>query len=127
MCEEIMAEVAGCRLPRRPGLLNGFSRRKIKGELYPALVPDMEGAVEGLVYSNLSASAWERLDKFEGDMYFRQEISIKLEDSAMMPAITYVVKPDYLTLVEETEWDFTDFLRNKKTSFQKSYKGYRLL
>lgn len=91
------------------------------------LVPDRDGFVKGLVYSNLPTPAWGRLDKFEGNLYFRQEMSITLENGAMVLAATYVVKPDYLAQVEPTEWDFTDFLRNRKTRFQKSYEGYRAL
>ena len=38
MCEDIMQDVAGCRLSCVPAELRGYSRRRVRGEHYPALV-----------------------------------------------------------------------------------------
>jgi gamma-glutamylcyclotransferase (GGCT)/AIG2-like uncharacterized protein YtfP len=127
MCEDIMEEVSGCRLSYVPGTVRGYSRRSVRGEHYPALVLDEEGRVEGVVYRNLPNSAWDRLDRFEGEMYVRQPVQIELNDGATLPATTYVVRPEFLHRLEESEWDFANFLCNGKERFRRDYRGYQQL
>jgi gamma-glutamylcyclotransferase (GGCT)/AIG2-like uncharacterized protein YtfP len=127
MCEDIMRDVSGCPLTQVPGTLIGFSRRRVKGELYPAIIADAESVVEGVVYRDVPHVAWERLDRFEGRMYLRQPIQIEVNDSALLYAETYVVKPEFVDYLEPYEWDFEKFLQNDKASFQRSYKGYRAI
>jgi gamma-glutamylcyclotransferase (GGCT)/AIG2-like uncharacterized protein YtfP len=127
MCDEIMREVAGCCPSHVPGALRGYRRRCVKGELYPALAPDGQGHVEGVVYRNIPDSAWDRLDRFEGEMYTRQLAQIELHDGGTLPAGIYVVQPEFLDRLDESEWDFARFLQNGKTGFQRHYKGYQVL
>jgi gamma-glutamylcyclotransferase (GGCT)/AIG2-like uncharacterized protein YtfP len=127
MCEDIMGEVSGCRLSFVPGTLRGYSRRSVRGEHYPALVPHEEGCVEGVVYRNVPDSAWERLDRFEGEMYARQPVQIELNDGVTLLADTYVVKPEFLDHLDPSDWHLADFLRNGKARFQRYYKGYQSL
>jgi len=127
MCDDIMREVSGCRLSHVPGTLKGYSRRSVKVESYPALVPDKEGRVEGVVYRNMPNSAWDRLDRFEDEMYARQLVQIELNDGTTLLAATYVVSPEFLDHLEQSDWDFADFLRNGKARFQRHYKGYQSL
>lgn len=127
MCDDIMREVSGCRLSHVSGTLKGYSRRSVKDEPYPALVPDEEGLVGGVVYRNVPNSAWDRLDRFEDEMYARQLVQIELNDGTTLLAATYVVSPEFLDHLEQSEWDFADFLRNGKAKFQRHYKGYQSL
>ena len=127
MCEDIMQEVSGLHLFHVVGILKGYSRRRVKGEYYPALVPDEEGRVEGVVYRNVSHSAWDRLDRFEGEMYTRESVKIELTNGVTLPAGTYVVRPEFLDYLDQCDWDFGDFLRNGKARFQNHYKGYQSL
>jgi len=69
MCDSIMREVSGFDLPAVPGTLKGYCRRSVKGELYPAIMPYRGGCVEGVIYRCVPGLAWERLDRFEGEMY----------------------------------------------------------
>ncbi len=127
MCQDIMEDVSGCRLSYLAGVLRGYSRRAVKGEHYPALVPSENGYVEGVVYRNLPDSAWERLDRFEGEMYIRQLVRVELNDETNLLAATYVIHPEFKNHLEASGWNFTDFLRNGKNHFQKDYKGYKKL
>jgi gamma-glutamylcyclotransferase (GGCT)/AIG2-like uncharacterized protein YtfP len=129
MCDEIMREVAGCCPLHLPGMLRGYRRRCVKGELYPALVPDSEGCVEGVVYRNVPDPAWDRLDRFEGEMYARQPGLIELGDGEFLPAATYVVRPEFRDRLDHAtaDWDFAHFLQHGKLSFQRHYKGYQSL
>jgi len=93
MCKDIMEEISGCRLTSASGILRGCRRRSVKGEPYPALVLAGGGFVEGVVYRNLPLSAWERLDRFEGEMYIRQPVRVELKDGTVLPAETYCSAP----------------------------------
>lgn len=127
MCEDIMQEVSGCRLSPVPGILKGYSRRSVKNEYFPGLVSNAESRVEGVAYSDVPDSAWDRLDRFEGQMCARRLVQIELNDGATLPAATFVVKPQFLVRLEPSEWNFADFLRYGKANFQKNYKGYKAL
>ncbi|MDY6990752.1 MAG: gamma-glutamylcyclotransferase family protein [Thermodesulfobacteriota bacterium] len=127
MCDDIMEEVSGFHLAYVVGILKGYSRWCVKGEHYPALVPDEEGRVEGVVYQNLSNGAWDRLDRFEGEMYTRESVEVELADGTTVPAAAYVVRAEFLNHLDQADWDFEDFLRNGKARFQNHYKGYQSL
>lgn len=119
-----MREVSGFELSSMPGVLKGFSRWSVKGEKYPALVPDERGRVDGLVYRDVPNLAWDRLDRFEGEMYARRIVQIELTDGNSLLAAAYIVQPDFLDQLDSSDWDFADFLRNGKAYFQMRYKGY---
>lgn len=127
MCEDIMHDVAACRVTGEPGILKGFFRHRVKGEHYPALSPDAGGCVEGVLYRGVPEPAWARLDRFEGEMYVRRPVRIELHGGTAVDAETYIVKPALKDLLEATEWDFSEFLRSGKAHFQERYKGYGAL
>jgi gamma-glutamylcyclotransferase (GGCT)/AIG2-like uncharacterized protein YtfP len=127
MCGEIMEEVAGVLPPHGPAILSGYSRWAVQGESYPAVVPDVAGRVEGVVYQNVPDRAWERLDRFEGEMYVRQAVQIELNDGRTLPAETYVARPAFRARLDRREWRYSDFLDHGKAGFQSRYQGYRAL
>jgi len=118
MCGEIMVEVSGCRLSHVFGTLKGYRRRSLIGELYPAIHPDNETTVEGVVYQNVPDWAFDRLDRFEGELYERQPVNIELNRGGVLPVETYVIKEAFLNLLDHTDWDFNDFIANGKASLQ---------
>lgn len=118
MCQDIMEEVTRCCPQRYRGTLMGYNRRSVKGEVYPALVPDEEGTVEGILYKDVPNEAWERLDQFEGEMYSHQSVQITMPDETTLLAETYVILPTFLNYLEEIDWDFEKFLQHDKSGFQ---------
>ena len=127
MCEDIMFGVSGCRLPQAPGTLKGYSRRSVKGEHYPAIVSDKEDTVRGVVYRNVPDSGWERLDRFEGEMYRRQSVAIELDGGEMLYAETYIIQEAFMNRLSQSKWEFDHFITTCKENFQRNYKGYHLL
>ncbi len=124
MCDDIMEEVSGCRLSSVPATLKGCCRRRVTGETYPGLLADPDGRVEGVLYRDVPPSAWERLDRFEGEMYTRQVVQISLRNGESLTASTYVVRPEFSHRLSASEWDFAEFLRSGKRAFQSQYKGF---
>lgn len=123
MCDDIMREVSVFPLSHVPASLKGYSRRRVIGELYPAIIADAESCVGGVVYQDVPDAVWERLDRFEGRMYARQRIQIEVNDGTRLDAQAYIVKPTFTDCLETSEWDFEEFLKHSKANFQKSYKG----
>ncbi len=127
MCSDIMAEVSGTSMPAAPGTLRGYRRLGVKGEHYPAIFPDRDGIVEGVVYLDIPPLAWARLDRFEGEMYSRESVRVALADGTAVAAEAYVIGHGFTDCLENEEWDFAAFLRNGKESFRQWYEGYHAL
>lgn len=117
MCEDIMLKVSGHHLEREPGILKGYSRRSVKKQYYPAIIPEKESFVDGIIYRNIPDSTWNLLDRFEGEMYERHKVTITLANRVLLPAETYVVRPLYEQCLDKTEWDFENFVKNNKANF----------
>ncbi len=127
MCDDIMYDVSGCSPESVSAILDGYSRMSVKGEHYPALVPDQHGRVEGLVYRDLPTLAWKRMDRYEGEMYFRQQVQTELHDGEILIAETYVFRPEFDALLEQYEWDLDKFLKRGKEHFLMHYRGFMSL
>ena len=127
MCDAIMAEVSESHLAHFSATLRGYRRVCVQGEHYPALIPDANRSVEGVVYENVPDSAWIRLDRFEGEMYSREIVKVSRKDGTSVTAETYVARAQFTDLLVDVEWDFAEFLSNNKENFRRSYRGYQLL
>jgi len=124
MCEDIMQEVSGSLPKHRRGDLKEYARRRVRGHVYPGLLQREGNRVDGVVYLDVPASAWERLDRFEGEMYARQAVSIEMDGGGQLTAETYIVRPGYVDRLEEDTWDFSEFLSSGKSKFRAGYVGY---
>ena len=125
MCEDIMQMASGTRRPPIAGILKGYSRRAVKGEHFPALLPDPDSTVEGIIYRNISVAAWGRLDRYENMMYQRNTVQVELDNGVVISAEAYLTRPEYSHLLDESAWDFQYFLRKTKSRFLHNCQGYR--
>lgn len=124
MCDEILAEVSGLQRSGIPAELCGYRRRSVVGASYPGIVPYAADRVDGLLYLALPESVWRRLDRFEGEMYVRQGVRVRLADGGAAMAETYVVRPACRRRLASVDWDFTEFLCRGKPQFRREYRGY---
>ncbi len=127
MCEDIMQAVAGVVPACERAILQGYRRFVVQGEEYPGVLPAEGCLVEGILYYNLSETSWDRLDRFEGEMYGRSRVEVILDDSSRKDAFTYIVKPEYHDRLSNREWSFAGFVEKKKSIFVSSYGGYDAL
>ena len=127
MCEDIMLAVTGHRFSRTPGVLRDYRRRAVKGEAYPGIIPERGRVVEGIVYRDVPDNAWAFLDAFEGEMYQRRIVGVNLADKTFIEAYTYVVRPDFESRLDSSEWDFEKFLQSDKKIFEAYYAGFKAL
>ena len=106
--------------------LFGYQRRKVKGELFPALVPaGMDEFVDGILYFGVGAGDRLRLDRFEGGCYAKKTAVCHLPDKASVSAQVYVFRPEYSSIVSEESWSPQWFGKVGIHRFMRSYEGYR--
>ncbi|MBU1568479.1 MAG: gamma-glutamylcyclotransferase [Proteobacteria bacterium] len=125
MCNDIMHQVAGCRIDYVSATLKDFKRSKIVDEEYPGIVAHPGAEVKGVLYLHLPSTAIARLDIFEGEQYSRQEVQIITAQLAPHMPMSYVIKPEYSHLLTDETWDYRHFLAIGKTKFQKAYLGFQ--
>ena len=122
-----MLAVAGERFDRIEGILRGYERRTITGEVYPGLIPKPGGVVKGIVYREISEAAWALLDAFEGEMYRREIVRVSLADGVSIEAHTYLLRPGFENRLGAGQWDFEEFLRHGRKAFEAQYAGFKAL
>jgi len=127
MCAEIMQQVAGCLPAQGPATLAGFRRCRLRGEEYPAIVGQPDAVVQGVVYFEVSAAAWQRLDRFEGEMYERRAVQVNGPDGRSLAADTYVIRPAFAPLLLPAEWSYAEFLHTGRQRFAAGYAGFAAL
>lgn len=122
----------------RPAVLHAHQRRQVRHADYPAVLPSSpSSSVRGTLVTGLTSGDIWRLDIFEGDMYERRKVrvrvleqkdskadqgeggmgdlSLKEEDNVEgeeVEAETYIwVAPAWQ--LKDQEWDFSEFVRDK--------------
>ncbi|KAF6218887.1 hypothetical protein HO133_005430 [Letharia lupina] len=107
------------RLVIEPATLPQYTRRRVRDCDYPAIVPSSEpgACVRGTYVRGLTRDDQWRLDLFEGSQYERIRLRLHLRDRKRnegeeMEAETYVWAEDTRGL-EDGEWDFEEFSREK--------------
>lgn len=126
------------RVHIRTALLQGYRRHRVKHADYPAIVPCEKSTVRGALVSGLSDGDLERLDIFEGSEYERRKVSARelkyegdmnVEPTAdqigeSVEADTYVwISPK--SRLEEDEWDFEEFVKEKMWAWTGGAGNYR--
>lgn len=119
MCEDIMARVARGHFPATPATLSGYARQTMKKATYPGLRPQSNAVTKGIVYSQLTPQAFHHLDMFEGSMYDRIEVTVKLENKLPTSAYVYVTRAVYHRYLKKEDWDFGAFVTLHKHQFVK--------
>lgn len=120
MCPDILQAVTGKIFKSEKAVLNNFARHLVKQEIYPGLIKNKNEKVEGIVYFNIPDDVWEKLDFFEGEMYFKQNVDIKIFDGTIINAVTYVTKSKFANQLENYDWEYNSFIQNHKNSFLKN-------
>lgn len=102
MRPEIIAGVIGRLVEGRPAVLEGVRRMRVKGAVYPSLIPG-DGEVDGILFKGLTEADLIKLDHFEGDEYERR-IATVLTGEAPVDAQVYFASEKGKALLEDKEW-----------------------
>ena len=114
-----------------PAILPQYTRRRVRCCEYPAIVPSSEpgACVRGTHVRGLTKNDQWRLDVFEGSQYERIRLRLKLLDEkgnevGETKAETYVWAED-ITELEDGEWDFEEFRREKMERWVGDVEEYK--
>ena len=113
----VLLRVAGlARVESQAATLHDYRRGRISGESFPGILAERGECVPGILYRDMPAAAWGRLDRFEGELYVRTKVSVALEDGdpvpgeSAVPAETYVLEPAFASILLPEPWRLEDFL-----------------
>ena len=122
MFEPVWSRVVAGTYDRSEAVLRGYDRKSVHNEVYPVLVPSaFNSQVRGIVYHDVSISDLDRLDKFEGEYYFRKTEQVITLDMAILPAAVYVLKEEYYRIISPQKWDPVHFSTTGIHYFMHSY------
>jgi gamma-glutamylcyclotransferase (GGCT)/AIG2-like uncharacterized protein YtfP len=130
MFERVWQRVVAGRYRRRPALLRGYRRLRVKGETYPALQRDDGAVVSGVLYLGVSDADLAALDAFEGADYRRIQVQVaclpeggdggdRAEQAGLQDADTYLFIAD--DKVEPRPWDPQRFADGEIDAFLRDY------
>jgi gamma-glutamylcyclotransferase (GGCT)/AIG2-like uncharacterized protein YtfP len=106
----VFHRVTGLQRVAQAAMVQGYRRGAVKGATYPAMIESAQGEVEGVVFRDLPAACWTRLDRYEGGLYRRHGCRALLEDGGSLRAQVYLLHPAYLLRLDGRDWDSVRFL-----------------
>ena len=128
MMPDIFGRIVNATYARDPALLFGFERRKVKDDVYPALVPGTnDHRVEGQIIRDLNAVDLARLDLFEGVMYERNPVTVYtgMGFETKAAAETYICRPQFMFMISEECWTLVQFTKMGKKEFLSDFSGWK--
>lgn len=117
MDPDIIARVSGARFRGEPATLHGYARKRLAGEVYPAIFRHAGSLVGGVVYFDVSLEAFARLDRFEGSTYLRVEASAQRANEGHVLAQAYVIAPEYVSQLTDEDWSYSAFAERAREQF----------
>lgn len=127
MFDRVWSSVVDGSYRKTEALLNGYVRKAVKGEVYPAICPSASHSeVQGIVYYNVTPADLGRLDVFEGELYCRKTVKVVAVDTGRIFAETYVLKEEHYPISSHLEWSAEKFEKKDIHRFIESYfESYR--
>jgi gamma-glutamylcyclotransferase (GGCT)/AIG2-like uncharacterized protein YtfP len=93
-------------------LVKGYRRYGLHSFVFPAVIEDPKGQVEGLLLSGLSEEDMAILDDYEGDEYCKHSVdvfSLDDPDTLLCTSSLYVWMDEYKHMINGKEWDVSAF------------------
>ncbi|KAF8114401.1 hypothetical protein N665_0038s0025 [Sinapis alba] len=119
-------DIVNIMLERIPEIISvtlpGFKRFRLKGRLYPCVVPSEAGEVHGKVLMGLTDKELASLDAVEGNEYERVTVEVvRTDNSEKFTVKTYLwINKDDPDMYGE--WDFEEWKRLHMPKFMKTIK-----
>lgn len=125
MFEPVWSKVVAGVYGSCASILEGYDRKGLIGEVYPAVVPSAPySQVHGILYRGVEASDLSALDRFEGEYYFRKTEQVITSDREILAAEIYVLKEEYYMLLSPKDWDPDYFSTTNIDIFIHSYRNF---
>jgi gamma-glutamylcyclotransferase (GGCT)/AIG2-like uncharacterized protein YtfP len=108
MLDNVMLRMANREtVPQKiEGEIKGYERLKVVGAHYPGIRKSKaEDVVKGVLWTGLTETDMEHLDRYEGDIYYQEEVDVHTSDG-IIRAIVYVFIESPVHRLEG-EWDLS--------------------
>ena len=111
----VMTAVTGQRVSSQPAELHGYRRFCVQDAVYPGLVAQPTAVTQGVLYCNLEADTFARLDTFEDGMYDRRSLAVEVDPRPpgrrSRSAEVYVTRSSERARLSPEQWDPDRFRR----------------
>lgn len=98
-------------------MLEDHARYAVRGQPWPAMLAEIGARTDGCVYTDLPATAWPRLDDFEGSFYVRTAVEVTLADGTRCAAQTYLARAGTRTWLSPRAWSAEEFRRRHLANY----------
>lgn len=137
MFPEVWRIVVGRKFAHIRAELLGYQVFRVRDAVYPGIIEvspqpsihnSQSSTVPGLVYLDLDAASFERLDRFEGDQYRRRSVAVTCPDGRQLAAQSYVVRSALRETLTEEIWTVEKFeAGGHLAEFIARYRGFERL
>lgn len=105
MNPEVWVRVTGRTFRCAAATLQSYAVRRLHGHDFPGILPVPGQSARGLVYFDLDADTFARLDAYEDDFYQRTVLTVELCGSGTAEeAGVYLIQPAFHTIVAPEPW-----------------------
>ena len=114
MDPDLQAVVLGGRLPAGvSAVLDGYRRRTVAGQDYPAITPAKGASVSGLLLDGVSPTMAARASQYEGPQYTAACLAVTTEDG--MPCHAWTFLPVRGVRLSARDWSLDIWQQRHKT------------
>lgn len=99
-----------------PARLDGWRRVRALNATYPLLLPDPDGAVDGVLFARPSPRDLVRIRHFESEEYEARAVTVRTPDGAAVPASVFLALADVFATDGEP-WCLDRWRRDHKGAF----------
>lgn len=101
----VIEAVTGRSFPSTPAVLSNYARFLLQGQTYPGIFRDDGSEVTGMLFEAVDRDSLALLDRFEGDLFRREEVQVRTPSQPRLDAYAYVVPEEHRLLFSTQPWD----------------------
>lgn len=121
---ELQRRVTGRTFEAVLARVHGFARRRVRGETYPSLVPEVGAAVDGALLRGVDDASLALLDAYEGEAYERIAVRVRCADGSDADASLWLLRASEQRRISDEPWDLTTFIARDLARFEAEYGGF---
>ena len=117
----VIEAVVGRRFKGRAAELNGYAAFEVRRAEYPGIRPTPHRTTPGKIYFRLTSGELAILDRFEGPLYQRRRLVVRMCDGRRRGVWAFAVKPGRYQRLTATLWRQRDFRRRRFRRFMQRF------
>ena len=117
----VIQAVIGRRFKGRSAELPGYAAFQVRQAEYPGLCRAPGRSAPGQLYFDLTPGELAILDRFEGRLYRRRWLAVRMRDGRRRGAWVYVVQPARRRHLVRSPWDLREFRQRRYRRFMRRF------